>query len=437
MRKEINIGFIGLGTVGSGVWRNLTQNADLLANRLGVRLTVARVGIRDARKKRAFIADPRRVTTDIAALVRDPQIDVVVELIGGCDQARRVILDAFAHGKSVVTANKALLAEHGEKIFAAAAKHHTNIYYEASVAGGIPIIKALREGLVANRIQLIYGIVNGTCNYILSRMSADGLEFATALRIAKDHGYAEADPSFDLDGIDAAHKATILASLAYGFWMPLKKVHVEGISQIHRQDIEMAHQLGYEIKLLAIIKSDEPVGEGHVEVRVHPTLIPKSNVLANVNGVFNAICVRGDVAGDTMYYGRGAGANATASAVISDLADAALNLKFDVVNRLPAFVPHQLNGKVKKIDNVVSRYYLRLSVLDRAGVLAQVASILGRAKIGISSVIQPEGHEGEVVPLIFMIHDARDAAMRGALAKISRLAVVKEKPVMIRVETFE
>lgn len=437
MRREVNIGLIGLGTVGTGVWRNLTQNADLLANRLGVRLRVVRVGVRNARKKRSFVADRQLLTTDIASVVRDPRIDIVVELIGGCHRAQQVILDALAHGKSVVTANKALLAEHGEEIFEAAARHRTNIYYEASVAGGIPIIKALREGLVANRIKLLYGIVNGTCNYILSRMSQERLEFKDALAEAQAQGYAEANPTLDLDGVDAAHKATILASLAHGFWVPLQKVFVEGITQVHAQDIEMAHLLGYEIKLLAIVKSDDPVGAGQVEVRVHPTLLPKDNVLANVHGVFNAICVRGDVAGDTMYYGRGAGADATASAVIGDLADAALNLKFNVANRLPAFVPHQTNGRVKPMDEVVCRYYVRLHVLDRPGVLAQIASILGRAKIGISSVIQPEGHEGEAVPLILMIHDARHAAMQSALKKISRLAAVKEKPVMLRVENFQ
>ncbi len=437
MRKQVNIGLIGLGTVGCGVWKNLARNAGLLSGRLGVELRVARVGVRAMRKKRAFVADKRLLTTDIGSILRDPNTDIIVELVGGCDQARRIILEAFAHGKAVVTANKALLAEYGEELFEAAAHHHTNIYYEASVCGGIPIIKALREGLVANRIQLIYGIVNGTCNYILSRMSSEGLDFAGALKEASIHGYAEADPSLDINGVDTAHKATILASLAYGFWIRLEDIHVEGISHIQAQDIENAHRLGYEIKLLTIIKSDEPIGRAAVEVRVHPTLIPKTNVLANVNGVYNAVCVRGDVVGDTMYYGRGAGADATASAVIADLADAALNIKFDTINRLPAFVPHQLNGKVKSIDDVVSRYYLRLSVMDRPGVLAQIANILGRARIGISSVIQPEGHEGAVVPLILMIHDARDAALRAALKQITRLSIVKEKPIMIRVETFE
>jgi len=333
----------------------------------------------------------------------------------------------------VVTANKALLAFHGEQLFRAARKHGANLYYEASVAGGIPIIKMLREGLAGNRITRLYGILNGTCNYILSRMASEGAEFADMLAEAQRMGYAEAEPSLDVDGHDAAHKAGILASLAHGFWVNPKSVYTEGIRSITPLDLEFAGKLGYAIKLLGIVKGN---GGSPVQVSVYPALIPSGHVLASVGGVYNGILVRGDVVGDTLYYGQGAGQDATASAVLSDLADAALDLKHDTPDRRHAFVPHDTNGAVLSIDNVSCSFYLRLSVVDRPGVLAQIASILARGRIGISSVIQPEGHQGASVPLILMIHDAPNAAMQKALAAIRRLKAVKGGPVLLRVEDF-
>jgi homoserine dehydrogenase len=352
-------------------------------------------------------------------------------------------MTALRAGKPVVTANKALLSAHGEELFAAAERHGTNLYYEASVGGGIPIIKVLREALIGNRITRLYGIVNGTCNYILSRMKAEGANFDDVLADAQRQGFAEAEPSLDIDGHDALHKAGILASLAHGFWVNPKHIFVEGIRGITQMDIQFAARLGYTIKLLVVIKKAEREGArikgngSRIQVTVYPTLIPDSHVLASVNGVYNAVFVRGDVVGDTLYYGRGAGPDATASAVLSDLADAALDLKFGTKNRIPPFVPHEVEGSVLDIAEVVSNYYVRLSVIDKPGTLARIAAVLGQTKIGISSVIQPEGHEGESVPLILMIHDAPHSAMQRALNRIARLEVVKAPPTLIRVEHFD
>jgi homoserine dehydrogenase len=350
-----------------------------------------------------------------------------------------MILAALKLGKPVITANKALVSAHGEELFAAARKYRTNLYYEASVCGGIPIIKSLREGFVGNRINALYGIVNGTCNYILTRMKLEGADFGAVLQDAQRQGYAETPPDLDIDGWDSQHKIGILASLAHGFWVSPKRIYVEGIRNITALDIKFAGQLGYTIKLLGIVKKAEggrqkAEGKARVQVSVYPALLPNSHVLANVNGVFNAVFVRGDVVGDTLFYGRGAGKDATASAVLSDIADAALDLKFDTKHRVPPFVPHEDDGAVLPIANAVSKYFVRLSVVDRPGTLARIAAILGEAHIGISSVIQPEGHEGESVPLIFMLHDAPNGAVTKALAEVGRLAVVKDQPVMIRVE---
>jgi homoserine dehydrogenase len=376
-------------------------------------------------------------------VVQNPKVNLVVELVGGTGTARSVVLHALKQGKPVVSANKALLSAHGEELFETAQRFGANLYYEASVAGGIPIIKVLREGLIGNRITRLYGIVNGTCNYILSRMKSQGATFSEALADAQRLGYAEAEPSLDVDGYDAAHKMGILASLAHGFWVNPKQIFVQGIRFIDSIDIEFAELLGYTIKLLGIVKRCERsrargLRDGApIHVSVYPTLVPNSHVLASVNDVFNAVYVRGDVVGDTLYYGRGAGQDATASAVLSDLADAALDLKYGTKSRIPPFVPHERDGAVLPIEEAVCRYYLRLSVVDRPGTLAQIAAILARAKIGISSVLQPEGHEGESVPLIFMIHDAPNSAMSQALVKIGKLPVVKDTPVMIRVENFD
>lgn len=441
--EQVNLGIVGGGTVGGGVYQALHHNGALMASRMGVRFHVVKMAVRQLQKKRAVKIPRSLLTTDWASIVNDPGVHVILELMGGTSLARQVTLQALRNGKPVVTANKALISAHGEELFEAAQRFGTNLYYEASVAGGIPIIKVLREGLIGNRITHLYGIVNGTCNYILTRMKQEGAAFNEILKQAQQLGFAEAEPSLDVDGFDALHKAGILASLAHGFWVNPKHIHLEGIRGISPLDIQFAGQFGYTIKLLAVVKKQSPTaGESSsnctpIQVSVCPMLVPVSHVLASVNGVFNAILVRGDVVGDTLYYGAGAGQDATASAVLSDLADAALDLKYGTKSRIPPFVPHEKDGSVLPMKNVVSRYYLRFSVVDRPGTLASISAILAKNGIGIMSVIQPEGHEGKSVPLIFMIHDATNALMQKALQSIARLPVVKEKPVMIRVESFD
>ena len=453
--QQVNLGMIGGGTVGSGVFHALQLNGGLMASRIGVKIAVRKVAVKALNEPRPYAIPRSLLTTDWQRVVHDPHVDIVTELVGGTGIARRVILTALRLGKPVITANKALLSQHGEELFAAASRHGTNLYYEASVCGGIPIIKSLREGFVGNRITHLYGIVNGTCNYILTRMKLEGADFDTVLRDAQKQGYAESPPDLDIDGWDAQHKIGILASLAHGFWVDRKRIHVEGIRHISALDVKFAGQLGYTIKLLGIIRridglrsaKDEPKRQparkssianrkSQIQVSVYPTLVPNSHVLASVNHVFNAVYVRGDIVGDTLFYGRGAGKDATASAVLSDLADAALDLKFGTKHRLPPFVPHEPNGVVAPIEQVCSQYFVRFSVVDRPGVLAKIAAILGRAHIGISSVIQPEGHEGERVPLILMLHSAPHGAVTKALARIGTLPGVKAKPVAIRVEDF-
>jgi homoserine dehydrogenase len=434
---QVNLGMIGGGTVGSGVFHALQLNGGLLSSRVGVKVKIRRVAVKAFNEPRPYSIPRSLMTLDWQEVVNDPQVDIVTELVGGTGIARTMILAALRLGKPVITANKALLSEHGQELFAAARKHDTNLYYEASVCGGIPIIKSLREGFVGNRITHLYGIVNGTCNYILTRMKLEGADFAAVLQDAQKHGYAETPPDLDIDGWDAQHKIGILASLAHGFWVKPKSIYVEGIRHISALDIQFAEQLGYTIKLLGIIKQVEGKNGSRVQVSVYPTLVPNSHVLASVNQVFNAVFVRGDVVGDTLFYGRGAGKDATASAVLSDLADAALDMKFGTKHRVPPFVPHERNGSVVPIKDVVSQYFVRLNVVDKPGVLARIAAILGGSNIGISSVFQPEGHEGESVPLILMLHYAPNGAVTTALAKIGRLPAVKGKPVMIRVEDFK
>ncbi len=440
--QQVNLGIIGGGTVGGGVFDALQRNGNLLSSRIGVRVHVEKIAVRSLKKNRGVKIPKKLLTGNWRKVVHDPKIQIVAELVGGTTVAREIVLAALKLGKPVVTANKALLSAHGEELFDAAKKYGANLYYEASVAGGIPIIKSLREGFVGNRIHALYGIVNGTCNYILTRMKLEGADFAEVLADAQKLGYAETPPDLDIDGHDAAHKIGILASLAHGFWVNPKKIHVEGIRHIGALDIKFAGELGYTIKLLGIVKKPESgklkaENKCGVQVSVYPTLIPNAHVLASVNYAFNAVFVRGDVVGDSLFYGRGAGKDATASAVLSDLADAALDLKFVNKHRLPPFVPHECSGAVVPIEDIVSQYFVRLNVIDRPGTLAKIAAIFGAAKIGISSVIQPEGHEGEGVPLIFMLHYATNGAVSGALKKIGKLPVIKSKPVMIRVENFE
>ncbi len=442
---QVNIGMIGGGTVGSGVFHALQQNASLMTARLGLRPAITRVAVKSFDEPRPYPIARPVMTLDWHEVVDDPSVQIVIELVGGTGIARAMILAALERGKPVVTANKALLSAHGPELFAAARRFKTNLYYEASVAGGIPIIKVVREGLVGNRFERIYGIVNGTCNYILTRMKLEGAAFADVLADAQRFGYAEADPTLDVDGHDAVHKTGILASLAYGFWVKAGDIHVEGIRSLTPLDIKFADQLGYTIKLLGMVHAVPAPGAGgragsaagqRISVSVSPTLVPNAHVLASVSGVFNAVFVSGFPIGDTLYYGRGAGKDATASAVLSDLADAALDLRHGTPQRVPAFVPHASAGGMIPFAETSSRFYLRLDVLDRPGVIAKISAILSRAGISISSIIQPEGHEGETVPLILMTHVAKRAAMDRSRAAIARLPAVKGPSLLLPVEDF-
>ncbi len=436
--KPLNIGLAGMGTVGQGVWKHLNGQAALLRQRCGRGLAIGQISARNPGKLASLNLPDGLVTPDWRDLLANPELDVIVELIGGTTDAYALIRGALEAGKHVVTANKALLAAHGAELFQLAATQKRRLLYEASVAGGIPLLQSLREGLVANRIVALYGIINGTCNYILTQMSELGLDYAEVLAEAKRLGYAEADESLDVDGHDTAHKAVVLAALAYGFWPRLESVPTRGIAQLERQDILFAQNLGYEIKLLAIVKAAQG-GQGRVEVQVQPTLVPSSHVLASIKGVFNAVLVRGDVVGDTLFYGRGAGADATASAVLSDLASLAREGDSASGSGLPCGLWNSGESALQHLaaaDEIVARYYLRLNVEDRPGVLAQVATILARRNIGISSVIQPEGHEGEAVPLILMIHDANTHDFQEARLELERLPVVRGPAVSLRVEDF-
>ena len=421
-----------MGNVGAGVYKHLEGNRALLRERLGLELTIARIAVRDPGKARGSHVPPGLLTTRWEDLLEDPAVQIIVELMGQKEESLRLILGAIERKKIVVTGNKALLAEHGHEIFQAATEHQVPVFFEAAVAGGIPIIKAIRDSFVGNHIQQVHGIINGTSNYILTRMTDCGLSFAEALAEAQAAGYAEADPALDVNGWDAAHKALILASLAYGFWVPPSGIFVEGIEQLTPTDIRFAKELGYRIKLLGIIKAD---AENEIEVRVHPTLVPEKHVLASVNGVFNALAVRGDIVGETLFYGRGAGQDATTSAVIADLAEAADALLSP--RRNLGFMPHGLYGNCKPLDRIESEYFLRLSVEDRPGVIAQIAGILGDLRIGISSILQPESEdEGAMVVLVLMIHRATHGQMGLALERIGALECVRRVPRMIRVEHF-
>lgn len=431
MSQSIGIGLAGFGTVGAGVYKNLAANGDLLAQRLGARFAVRRIAVRDLQKPREVQAPAELFTDRTDDLINDPEIRVVIELMGGIDVPLAFVKKSIAAGKIVITGNKALLAEHGQEIFHLAREKRVPVFYEAAVAGGIPIIKVVRESFVGNRFECIHGILNGTSNYILSRMTDTGMDFAPALVEAQQLGYAEADPALDINGWDAAHKAIILASLAYGFWLDPEKIFVSGIEGVTAADIRFAGELGYRIKLLATIKADAAKA---IEVRVCPTLIPKHHVLASVNGVFNAIAVRGDIVGETLFYGRGAGQDPTSSSVLGDLAEAACAVEKS--RFCYGFTSHDLYGKCQPTDDAVSKYYLRLSVTDQPGVLARIAGALGDAGIGILSVIQPEGAAGDSVPLVLMIHDAAFGAMRRAAEKIAALDCVKDTPALLHVETF-
>ncbi len=431
--REITIGLIGLGTIGTGVAKTLLQNHALLEERLGFSLTLKTIADLDITTDRGVAFPPGMLTTDATSVLTDPAIDIVVELIGGKEPARSFILKALETGKHVVTANKALLATSGRELFDAAQTHGRDLYYEAAVGGGIPIIKTLREALIANNYTFIYGILNGTCNYILSEMTKSGASFEETLARATALGYAEADPTLDIEGIDAAHKLTVVSSLAYGIAPDLNGVYVEGITGIDSMDITFAGELGYKIKLLALA-----IDRGDmVEARVHPTLIPFNYLLSKVDDVFNAFYVRGDIVDSTLFYGRGAGMMPTASAVVSDLADIGRNIQAGVAGRIPHLGYRKDMSQRKTylpIEAVSTNYYLRLNVIDRPGVLANIAGVLGKREISIVSVIQKPKQQEDCVPLVMLTHEALEANIRSALAEIAHLEGVRGYPVVIRVE---
>lgn len=421
----INIGLAGLGTIGSGVIEILQKNKDL-----GVSLRVLKVAEADVKKRRSVKVGSAILINDARKLIDDPDIDIVVELIGGCSVAKDVVIGALKNGKAVVTANKALIAEHGKEVFETAERCGGDIYYEASVAGGIPIIKIFREGLVANKINTILGIVNGTSNYILTKMKEDGADFKDALADAQKKGYAEKDPSLDIEGFDSAHKLAILSSLSVGRWVDLKNIYIEGISHITHSDILYADELGYVIKLLAIYKNHN----GSVEVRVHPTLLSKQHQLSSVSGVYNAIFITGDNVGNQLFYGKGAGKFPTASAVVADIVDAIRNISAGVRNRISALHDNRHPVKIIPMNSIISQCYLRFTTLDRPGVLAKISGILGKNKISIASVLQKDRHKINAVPIVVMTHKAEEANIQRALKEIDKLPEVKAKTVMIRKE---
>lgn len=434
--KPINVGLLGLGTVGGGTYTVLKRNAEEISRRAGRPIIISTVADRNLERARALIEAGTRLTDDAFAVVADPEIDIIVELIGGTGVARELVLKAIDNGKHVVTANKALLATHGNEIFAAAQKKGVMVAFEAAVAGGIPIIKALREGLAANRIDWIAGIINGTTNFILSEMRERGLPFAEVLQEAQTLGYAEADPSFDIEGVDAAHKATIMSAIAFGIPMQFDKAYIEGITALEAVDIDYAEQLGYRIKLLGIARRRE---QG-IELRVHPTLIPAKRLIANVEGVMNAVLVQADAVDATLYYGRGAGAEPTASSVIADLVDVTRLHTSDPEHRVPhlAFQPDQLRDlPILSIEEVITSYYLRMRVEDKPGVLADITRILADNGISIEALIQHMAADGEShTDIILLTHRTLEGQANAAIAAIEALPVVAGKLTRLRMESL-
>ena len=432
--KPIQVGLLGIGTVGRGTFEVLQRNKEEIRRRAGRSIQIAMVADLDTARAQQVVGDAAQVVADARQVIANPEIDIVIELIGGYGIARQLVMEAIEAGKHVVTANKALLAVHGTEIFAAARRRGVMVAFEAAVAGGIPIIKALREGLTANRIQWIAGIINGTTNFILSEMRDKGLPFDTVLKEAQALGYAEADPTFDIEGVDAAHKATIMSAIAFGIPVQFDKAHVEGITKLEAQDIRYAEQLGYRIKLLGIAKR----ASAGVELRVHPCLVPAKRLIANVEGAMNAVMVQADAVGTTLYYGKGAGSEPTASAVIADLVDITRLHTADPLNRVPhlAFQPDELSDvAVLPMARVVTSYYLRLRVADQAGVLAKVTGILAESDISIDAVLQREAGEGEnQTDLIILTHDCVESRMEAALAQMQSLPTVLGPITRIRKE---
>jgi len=430
----INIGLIGFGNIGTGLVNALNQNSALIAERLGVELHLTRIADADTKRKRDAEYDPAILTNDANALLDDPNIQVVVELVGGLEPARTFVEKALRNGKHVVTANKAMLATFGGELWQLAREQGVALLYEASVGGGIPIIRALETGLSANGIKKIYGILNGTCNYILSHMQQDGRAFETVLAEAQAHGFAEPDPTYDVEGYDTAHKTAILASLAFQQDVRFSDVFVEGISRLKPVDLENARQLGYTVKLLGIARRDD--ADGRVEVRVHPTLLPQKNMLANVNGVFNAILVEGDLVGQTLFYGRGAGQLPTSSAILSDV----MSIAADIARGVKATTDDRLRVKVgeknlRPVSELETSYYLRVSVEDRPGAMAKISGVLASHGVSINSMLQSgERREGKAADVIIVTHRTREAELQAALQEIAATDVAKDKPFVLRVE---
>jgi homoserine dehydrogenase len=442
MKQKISVGLIGLGTVGTGAFRILQENAELIRNRVGVPIEVTKIAVRDAKRDRGIAIPAGMLTKNPAEIIDDPNIDIVAELIGGYEPAKELILAAIARGKHVVTANKALLAAHGAEIDEAARRAGVSIGFEASVGGGIPVIKALKEALAANRILSIYGIINGTSNYILTKMTDEERSFADVLAEAQRAGYAEADPTFDVGGIDTAHKLAILVNLAFGAHVNLKDIYTEGITSISPLDIDFGKVLGYKLKLLAIAKMHEG---GKAEARVHPTMVPDEYPIAKVGGVYNAIQIVGNACEDIMLYGRGAGSMPTGSAVVGDIMDIARQILMEPARNLPAATGREGMTKgagrrtveLQPIESVTSLYYFRFMALDQPGVLAQISGILGRNRISIAQMIQRGRKEGGSVPLVIMTHTALERDVQKALVEIKALSCVTEDPILIRVEGKE
>jgi len=437
MKEKVGVGLIGFGTVGTGAAKILLQNAALIRRRVGVPVELVRIADLDVATDRGLRLPPGMLTTDVRQVLDDPSIDIVLELIGGYETAKRLILEAMARGKQVVTANKALLAVHGEEIFEAAARHGVDLGFEASVGGGIPVIRALTEGLAANTVLSIYGIINGTSNYILSRMTREGQGFQEVLAEAQRAGYAETDPTFDVAGIDSAHKLSIMVNLAYGTPVNVKEIYTEGITKITPLDIAYAKEFGYTIKLLGIAKFLGGERDGEIEARVHPTMLPAASPVAQVEGVYNAIQLVGDAVQDIVLYGQGAGAMPTGSAVISDVIDIGRNLLKGAAGRVPpaSFQREQRRPlRLRPIEDVATLYYLRFMVLDRPGVLSQISGVLGQHGISISSVLQKGRKEGQTVPVVIMTHTAAERAVQASLREIDRMAFISEPTTLIRVE---
>ncbi|SHI71091.1 homoserine dehydrogenase [Malonomonas rubra DSM 5091] len=431
---SIKVGLLGFGTIGTGVIRVLQKNADLLQQRLGKKLELAKVVDLDITTDRGVQLEAGLLSTDVEDIISNPDVDIAIELIGGYEPAKSFILKAIANGKHIVTANKALMALHGQEILVAAEENGVEVMFEAAVGGGIPVISAIKENLCANDFSNVLGILNGTCNYILTEMTENGSDFAPVLKDAQELGYAEADPTFDIEGVDTAHKIALLAALCFGTKVDFDKVYTEGITNVAAIDIQFATQMGYKIKLLAIGKN---LGD-QIEVRVHPTMIPDSYQLSEVDGVFNAVRLSGDFLGPALLYGSGAGMDATASAVMGDVMAIGRDMISGAKRRTPimGYCSDQIDElPIKPMSDIISRYYLRFTVVDAPGVLAQISGILGKYDISIQSMIQPERHAADAVPIVIMTHEAKEDNINKALAEIDQLKIVQEPTRLIRVET--